>query len=71
MRAKKTAARAKPRRQAIVKPTGIVKFEPSLYYENLLEMRREKPEVFNTFSAATQTALSFYLRAKQQASGQP
>ncbi len=70
MRTKTRAAGAKTRRPSTIQAAtsmSIVKFEVSSYYENMLELRETKPEVFNTLSPAAQMTLEFYLKAKRAA----
>lgn len=47
-----------------------VEFEINPYYEQLLEMREQKPAAYKVMSAATQLAVAAYVRAKEAASNQ-
>ncbi|MCA1817643.1 MAG: hypothetical protein LC746_14840 [Acidobacteria bacterium] len=46
---------------------GAAKFEPSPLFEQLIEMRREKPKSFASLSPSTVPALSYYEAAKRRA----
>ena len=58
---------ARARRTPPTTTAGLRAFAPSPYYENMAELRDEKPDVFKTLSDAAKMALEFYERAKQKA----
>lgn len=47
-----------------------VEFELNPYYEQLLEMRENKPAAFKMMSAATRLSVDAYVRAKEAAAGE-
>ena len=47
---------------------GAVGFEVNPYYEQLLEMREQKPAAYRVMSAATHLAVEAYIKAKAAAS---
>lgn len=49
---------------------ATVDFEVNPYYEQLLEMREQKPAAYRVMSAATRLALEAYVKAKDAASVQ-
>ena len=51
-----------------VAPKIRVEFEINPYYEQLLEMREQKPAAYKVMSAATHLAVEAYVKAKAAAS---
>ena len=67
----KDKRRAKKERvPAPLKAGERVEFEINPYYEQLLEMREQKPAAYKVMSPVTQLAVAAYVRAKEAASNQ-
>ena len=46
--------------------TKRVEFQPNSYFENLLKIRDEKPEVFKILSPSEKITLDYYIAAKER-----
>ena len=51
-----------------VAPKAQVEFEINPYYEQLLEMREQKPAAYRVMSLSTHLSVEAYLKAKRAAS---
>ena len=68
MKAQAQANAKKQSRLRPVAPKARVEFELNPYYEQLLEMREQKPAAYRVMSAATHLAVEAYVKAKRAAS---
>lgn len=59
----------KDKERMTVKGQSAPGFEANPFYEQLLEMREQKPAAYNIMSAATRLAVEAYVKAKNSASG--